>query len=89
MVKLDKGDFIGRDAHRDRSARRAAPRQLVGLELTAARIGRDTATRSPTDGGAVGVVTSGTFGRPSVEQSIAMAYVAAPPRAVGTRAERR
>jgi len=35
------------------------------------------------DGGATGVVTSGTFG-PSVERSVAMAYVASPHTAVGT-----
>ena len=35
------------------------------------------------DGGATGIVTSGTFG-PSVERSIAMAYVATPHAAVGT-----
>ena len=38
---------------------------------------------APPGGGAIGVVTSGTFG-PSVERSIAMAYVASPHSAVGT-----
>jgi aminomethyltransferase len=71
-VKLDKGDFIGREAllrRRDDPA----PRQRVGLALEGKRIAREGAALLH-EGREVGRVTSGTFG-PTVGQSIAMAYV--------------
>jgi aminomethyltransferase len=58
-VKLDKGDFIGRDALS--VLREAPPRRFVGLRLgprTIARHGQPVVQ----DGREVGTVTSGTFG---------------------------
>jgi len=71
-VKLDKGDFRGREAL---SKRRQDPalRRRVGVELAAKRIAREGAIVLA-DGKEIGVVSSGTFG-PTVNKSIAMAYV--------------
>ncbi len=58
-VKLDKGDFTGRDALQD--LRGSPPRRFVGLRLsprTIARHGQGVVQ----DGRQVGTVTSGTFG---------------------------
>ena len=81
VVKPAKGDFIGRDAIE--KVRAAGPaRRLIGLEMndrSGARHGYPVLKESS----ATGIVTSGTFG-PSVERSIAMAYVATPHAAVGT-----
>jgi len=73
-VDLEK-DFIGADALR--SIAKAGPDQrLVGLELQGRRIARQHAP--VLDGHRpVGQVTSGTFS-PTLERSIAMAYVHAP-----------
>ena len=79
-VDLTK-DFIGAAALRQIQQRGPA-RRLVGLELDGKRIARQgTAIRSGDS--AVGVVTSGTFG-PTVQKSIAMAYVDAAHAAEGT-----
>jgi aminomethyltransferase len=70
-VQLDK-DFIGAEALRKIAAE--GPKQkLVGLELDGRRIARQ-GTAVMKDGRKVGEVTSGTFG-PTVQKSIAMAYV--------------
>jgi aminomethyltransferase len=71
-VKLDKGDFRGRDAL-VRRREEASLRQRVGLELEGKRIARE-GTRVLAGGNEVGLVSSGTFG-PTVNKSIAMAYV--------------
>jgi aminomethyltransferase len=80
VTKLDKGDFVGRDAI---VAQKAAgvKRRLVGL-LVNDRIARP---HSPVlhDGKVVGEVTSGTRG-PSVQQNVAIAYVPVELAAVGT-----
>jgi aminomethyltransferase len=70
-VKLDKGDFLGRDA-----LRRLKPqprRRRVGLALEGKRIARQGYAVSR-DGRTIGVVTSGTFA-PTIDRSIAMALV--------------
>jgi aminomethyltransferase len=74
-VKMDKGDFIGRDAL---ARRRQDPalRQRVGLELTGKRAGREGAEVLQ-GGKQVGRVTSGTFS-PTLGKVIAMAYVDPP-----------
>lgn len=80
-VKLDKGDFRGRDAI---MARKSEPglRQRVGLELTGKRIAREgAAVRS--GGETVGIVTSGTF-TPTLQKTLAMAYVEPRFKAPGT-----
>ncbi len=83
VTKLEKGDFVGRDAI---VAQKAAgvPRRLVGL-LVEGRIARP---HSPVlvDGVVVGEITSGTRG-PSVDANVAIAYVAAEHSKVGTRVQ--
>jgi aminomethyltransferase len=70
-VKLEKGDFIGREAIvRQKDQRR---RVRIGLELDGKRIAREEA-RVFAGGNEIGTVTSGTFG-PTVGKAIAMAYV--------------
>jgi len=81
VVKLDKGDFIGRDAMLRQKAG-GVPRKLVGFVLTdpgIARHGFDV-TR---DGQKVGTVTSGTKS-PSLKTSIGLAYVPAALAAEGS-----
>jgi aminomethyltransferase len=71
-VKLDKGEFIGREALR-RRREDASLRRRVGLELQGKRIAREGA--AVTAGGKeVGRVTSGTFA-PTLGKAVAMAYV--------------
>ncbi|NLX21511.1 MAG: glycine cleavage system aminomethyltransferase GcvT [Phycisphaerae bacterium] len=70
-VDLNK-DFIGRDRLRQIAADGPA-RRLVGLALEGRRIARQGATVVQADK-PVGEVTSGTFS-PTLQQSIAMAYV--------------
>jgi aminomethyltransferase len=77
-VDLSK-DFIGVAALREKTQ---PTRKLVGLELEGRRIARQGAAVFR-DGKQVGEVTSGTFG-PTVQKSIAMAYVAANDCAEGT-----
>jgi aminomethyltransferase len=80
-VKLDKGDFRGRDALARRKDDTAA-RRRVGLELQGKRIAREGAALKK-DGKDVGAVTSGTFS-PTLGKSIAMAYVDPALTSVGT-----
>src|SRR5262245_27650647 len=80
-VRLDAGDFIGRAAL---VAAKASPNRLrrVGLELAGKRIAREAALVFAGDR-QLGRVTSGTFS-PTLEKSIAMAYVPADQAAAGT-----
>jgi aminomethyltransferase len=80
-VKLDKGDFIGRDALLRRK-QDAALRQRVGLTLEGKRIAREGAAVLH-EGREVGRVTSGTF-TPTLQKAVAMAYVDPACKAVGT-----
>ncbi|MFO0908246.1 MAG: glycine cleavage system aminomethyltransferase GcvT [Isosphaeraceae bacterium] len=70
-VKLEKGDFVGRDALSEARGRPGQTR--VGLRLDSKRIARQGAEvfrgESP-----VGLVTSGTFA-PTLQQTLAMALV--------------
>jgi aminomethyltransferase len=72
VVKLKKGDFVGRDALV--AEKEAGPkRKLIGLELEERNIARqDYAVMRGVE--VVGRVTSGTFS-PTLEKSLAMAYV--------------
>jgi aminomethyltransferase len=79
-VKMDKGDFVGRDALLFRRQDTTRPRR-VGLELEGKRIAREGSTVLR-DGRAIGRVTSGTFG-PTVNKAIAMAYVEPAQASVG------
>jgi len=79
-VKLDKGDFVGREAL---GAFRAHPGQVrVGLRLDGKRIARQ-ASEVFHDDEPVGLVTSGTFS-PTLGQSLAMALVDLPSASPGT-----
>jgi aminomethyltransferase len=71
-VKLDKGDFIGRDAIVARKEDETRPVR-VGLELEGRRAAREGATVSR-DSRPVGRVTSGTL-TPTLGKAVAMAYV--------------
>ncbi len=80
-VNLDH-DFIGAEALR-KIAADGPKRKLIGLELEGRRIARQ-GTPIVADGKVIGEVTSGTFG-PTVQKSIAMAYVDAAFAAEGTK----
>lgn len=69
-VKLDKGEFVGRQALAELPEGRPV---RVGLELAGKRAAREGAEVF-IDGSALGAVTSGSF-VPHLQKSIAMAYV--------------
>ena len=83
-VKLDKGDFLGREALLRRKQDRTL-HQRVGLELEGKRIAREGAAVLR-DGKEVGKVTSGSL-PPTVNKVIAMAYVEPAYAAAGTPCE--
>ncbi len=72
VVKLKKGDFVGRDALVVEKETGSA-RKLVGLELEGRNIARQ-GYAVIANGTAVGVVTSGTFS-PTLKKSLCMAFV--------------
>ena len=83
-VGLDKaGDFIGGPALRAINTR-GLTRQLVGLELDGKRIARQGADVKDASGKSVGIVTSGTLS-PTLQKSIAMAYVETSTSAISTK----
>ncbi len=81
-VDLTK-DFVGVEALRVIKEKGPA-RKLVGLELEGRRIARQGTPVQSTDGKIIGEVTSGTFG-PTIQKSIAMAFVDANYAAEGTQ----
>jgi len=83
-VKLDKGDFHGREALLGRR-QDAKLKHRVGLELQGKRIAREGA-KALAKGKEVGSVSSGTFG-PTVNKSIAMAYLEPAYKEPGTLVE--
>ena len=72
VVKLDKGDFLGREALAAQRAR-GVERRLAGFEVTGRGIARQSCSVLH-QGSAVGVVTSGTFS-PTLGRALGMAYV--------------
>jgi aminomethyltransferase len=84
VVKLDKGEFIGRAAL-VAQRERGLPRRLVGLEMVDAGVPRH-GYAVLAEGRPVGRVTSGTKS-PTLDRFIAMAYVAPQQAAVGTALE--
>ncbi|HVS01232.1 MAG TPA: glycine cleavage system aminomethyltransferase GcvT, partial [Thermoanaerobaculia bacterium] len=74
VVKLDKGEFVGRDALL-RQQQEGLSRRLVGFEVTGRGIARQ-GTPVVEGGRKVGEVTSGTFS-PWFEKALGMAYVPA------------
>ena len=81
-VDLTK-EFIGADKLKAIAAE-GPKRKLVGLELEGRRIARQGTPVVDEAGKPIGEVTSGTFG-PTVQKSIAMAYVDAAHAAAGTQ----
>ena len=81
VVKLDKGEFVGREAMR-RQKEAGVPRKLVGFTLTDPGIPRH-GYRVLRDGQPVGVVTSGTKS-PSLQIPVGLAYVPAALAAEGS-----
>jgi aminomethyltransferase len=72
VVKLEAGDFLGRDAL-IRQKDEGAPRQLVGFEVTGRGIAREGYSLTTKDG-VEGVVTSGTWS-PTFEKAIGLGYL--------------
>jgi aminomethyltransferase len=84
IVKLDRGEFVGRDALV--AARERGPaRRLVGYEVDARGIARQ-GHEIHADGRKIGAVTSGTFS-PTFEKALGMAYVESAYAAPGTPIE--
>ena len=73
FVKLDKDEFIGKDAVAKQKAE-GAPMKLVGLELEGKAIPRHGYDVLNAEGDTVGSVTTG-YHAISVDKSIAMAFV--------------
>jgi glycine cleavage system T protein (aminomethyltransferase) len=81
VVKPAKGAFIGREAI-ERVRAEGPRRRLIGLEMADRAVARH-GYPVVKDGRAIGVVTSGSYG-PSVDRSIALAYVETAHAAVGS-----
>lgn len=81
VVRLAKGDFIGRDALLEQK-RRGLDRQLVGLALTARGIARQ-GYRIVHGDEDIGVITSGTMS-PTLGKAIGLGYVAKKYAGIGT-----
>jgi aminomethyltransferase len=74
FVKLDKGDFIGRDVLA-KQKEEGAPRKLVGFEMIERGIPR-THYEVQVEGKRIGEVTSGTFS-PTLKKNIGLAILSA------------
>jgi aminomethyltransferase len=81
VVKLDKGEFLGRDALRARKAA-GVDRRLVGFEIEGRGIARQ-GHGIVAEGEKVGEVTSGTWS-PTFEKALGLAYVPPALAAAGT-----
>ncbi len=81
-VKLDKGDFVGREAIRKATADTAKPVR-VGLEIEGKRAAREGCPITGADGAPVGTVTSGSL-CPWLDKSLAMGYVSPQVASVGS-----
>ncbi|HEX7183385.1 MAG TPA: glycine cleavage system aminomethyltransferase GcvT [Thermoanaerobaculia bacterium] len=83
VVKLDKGEFLGREALQAQRAD-GLSRKLVGFEVQGRGIARQGHTVLSGEGGQpVGAVTSGTWS-PTFEKALGMAYVPSEMAAPGT-----
>jgi aminomethyltransferase len=80
--KMDKGDFLGREAL-DKARAAGVQRTLVGLEMVERGIARDGYACLDETGGKIGVVTSGSPS-PTLGKNIALAYVPPQFSAIGT-----
>jgi aminomethyltransferase len=75
-LKLDKGEFIGREALLAVQAAGGPARKIVGLEMVERGIGRDGYTVHSLDGKQIGAVTSGSPA-PFLKTNIALALLPA------------
>ncbi len=75
-LKLDKGEFIGRDALLAARANGGPKRKIIGLEMVERGIARDGYAVLSLDGEQIGAVTSGSPA-PFLKTNIAMALVPA------------
>jgi aminomethyltransferase len=75
-LKLDKGEFIGRDALLAAQANGGPKRKIIGLEMVERGIARDGYAVLSLDGEQIGAVTSGSPA-PFLKTNIAMALVPA------------
>jgi aminomethyltransferase len=82
VVKLDKGDFLGRAALQT-IKERGPSRKLVGFEMTGRGIARHGYPLLDATGQKVGVCTSGSPG-PTVGKNIGLGYLPVPMTTVGT-----
>ena len=82
-LKLDKGDFIGREALAAVQAAGGPKRKIIGLEMIERGIARDGYSVFDLDGNAIGTVTSGSPA-PFLKTNIATALVPASVAASGT-----
>jgi aminomethyltransferase len=73
VVKVDKGDFVGREALMEIKARPLV-RRLVGFEVTGRGVARHGYPLRDKDGGEVGICTSGSPG-PAVGKNIGLGYL--------------
>jgi aminomethyltransferase len=73
-AKLEKPNFVGRDALLAIQEARGPERKLVGLEITGRGFGRDGYPVATPDGTRIGEITSGGPS-PFLKKAIAMAYV--------------
>jgi aminomethyltransferase len=83
FLKLDKDEFIGRDALLADQASGGPKRKIIGLEMVERGIARDGYTVHDLDGKQIGVITSGSPA-PFLKTNIAMALVPAEVAASGT-----
>jgi len=81
-LKLDKGDFIGREALAKVQAEGGPKRKVVGLEMVERGIGRDGYAVYSLEGEQIGQITSGSPA-PFLKTNIAMALVPAAVAASG------
>ena len=82
-AKLDKGDFVGRDALVKVQEEGGPKRKLVGLEMIERGIGRDGYPVFALDGKRLGEITSGSPS-PFLKKNIALAYLPAANSALDT-----
>jgi len=82
VVKVEKGDFIGRAALMEIKGR-PLPRRLVGFEVTGRGVARHGYPLRDRDGREVGLCTSGSPG-PTVGKNIGLGYLPSAMSEVGT-----
>ena len=82
-LKIDKGDFIGREALAQVQAEGGPKRKIIGLEMVDRGIGRDGYCVFSLEGERIGTVTSGSPA-PFLKTNIAMALVPASVAASGS-----